>query len=253
MQKCFFRNAVALFIAAFALLKNHTPFKIGDGNFKYLFLRSAFGTTGLFLNFYAVSRLDISDASILNKLSPFFAIIFSVFVLKEVANKYEWLAVCIAFIGAVFVVHPTGGVASIPAFGGMIGGMCAGFAYTFVRLLGKREENSMIIVFFFSAFSTICTLPFFIFNFVPMSLFQWTTMILAGVAAAGGQIFITKAYKYSPAKQISVYDYSIVLFAAIWGFLFLSQIPDYMSVIGYVLIIGTAVIKWYFHDRKIHS
>lgn len=78
-----------------------------------------------------------------------------------------------------------------------------------------------------------------------MSVSQWLCLLMTGVAAAGGQVFITKAYSYAPAKEISVYDFSIVLFTALWGFLFLEQIPDYLSVIGYVIIIGSAVVKWY--------
>ena len=67
----------------------------------------------------------------------------------------------------------------------------------------------------------------------------------------------TKAYSYAPAREISVYDFSIVLFTALWGFLFLDQIPDYLSVIGYVVIIGTSVVKWYItierpHRQEIH-
>ena len=59
------------------------------------------------------------------------------------------------------------------------------------------------------------------------------------------------------AREISVYDFSIVLFTALWGFLFLDQIPDYLSVIGYVVIIGTSVVKWYItierpHRQEIH-
>jgi drug/metabolite transporter (DMT)-like permease len=73
---------------------------------------------------------------------------------------------------------------------------------------------------------------------------------MTGVAAAGGQVFITKAYSYAPAKEISVYDFTNVIFAAIWGYLFLQQVPDVLSVIGYVIIIGTAVVKWYFTMKK---
>ena len=78
-----------------------------------------------------------------------------------------------------------------------------------------------------------------------MSAGQWGYLCLTGLAAAGGQICITNAYTKAPAKEISVYDFSIVIFTAILGFLFLGQIPDYLSVIGYVIIIGTAIIKWY--------
>jgi drug/metabolite transporter (DMT)-like permease len=72
---------------------------------------------------------------------------------------------------------------------------------------------------------------------------------MTGVAAAGGQVFITKAYSYAPAKEISVYDFTNVIFAAIWGYLFLHQVPDVLSIIGYVIIIGTAVVKWYFTTK----
>ena len=60
------------------------------------------------------------------------------------------------------------------------------------------------------------------------------------------QIGITSAYACAPAKEISVYDFSIVIFAAIFGFMFLGQIPDLLSVVGYIIIIGTALLKWYY-------
>lgn len=245
MEKCFFRNIVALFIAITAIARSNKSFQIGKGNLKYLLLRAIGGTLGLMCNFYAIDHLALSDASILNKLSPFFAIVFSAIFLKEIANKFEWLSVILAFLGAMLVVKPTFSVDVIPAFIGLFGGCAAGFAYTFVRKLGQRGENGMMIVLFFSAFSTVVTIPFMVMSFEPMTMKQLLFLILTGVAAAGGQVFITKAYSYSPAKEISVYDFSIVIFSAIWGFIFLGQLPDWLSVLGYVIIIGVAVIKWY--------
>lgn len=249
MQKCFFRNAVALIIALIGLMRSgqgRRAFRIGKGNLLYYFLRAIGGTIGMVCNFYAIDHLAISDASILNKLSPFFAIIFSVFVLKEVAKPKEWLAVIIAFIGALFVVKPSFQLEVIPALIAMLGGCGAGFAYTYLRKLGMNGENGLMIVLFFSGFSTCVTLPFLIFDYHPMTGMQWLYLVCTGAAAAGGQIFITKAYKYAPAKEISVYDFSNVVFSALWGFLFLSQIPDVLSIIGYIIIIGTAVVKWYY-------
>ena len=250
MQKCFFRNFFAFIVAVISLWRSKTPFKIGKGNLKYLLIRSLSGGLGMVCNFYAIDNMNISDASILNKLSPFFAIILSIWVLKEKANKYEWAAVILAFIGAMFVVKPTFDVEVIPAAAGLLGGLGAGLAYTFVRKLGMRGEKSMIIVAFFSAFTSLLLLPNLILNFVPMTAYQWLILCLTGIAAAGGQIFITLAYSKAPAKEISVYDFSIVIFAAIFGFIFLEQIPDIYSVIGYVIIIGTAIAKWYLTVKK---
>lgn len=250
MQKVFFRNFFAMLIAVGALLKSHTPFRIGKGNTKYLVIRSVSGGLGMVCNFYAIDRLNISDASMLNKLSPFFAIIFSIYVLKEKAYKYEWLAVFVAFSGALLVVKPSFSMEVIPAVAGVLGGLGAGLAYAFVRKLGMRGENSMIVVAFFSGFTTLMLLPNLIFNFTPMTGEQWFFLCLTGLAAAGGQICITKAYTFAPAKEISVYDFSIVIFAAILGALFLGQKPDLLSVIGYVIIIGAALAKWYVTVKR---
>ncbi|MGN0494601.1 MAG: DMT family transporter [Lachnospiraceae bacterium] len=246
MQKCFFRNFFALVVAVVSLVRSKTPFVIGKGNLKYLVIRSLAGCLGMICNFYAIDHMAISDASMLNKLSPFFAIIFSVFVLGEVANRFEWFSVIVAFIGALFVVKPSFSFDVLPAVAGVTGGLGAGLAYTYVRKLGMRGEKSMIIVAFFSGFTTLMLLPNLIINYEPMNKMQWLCLCVTGIAAAGGQIFITKAYSYAAAKEISVYDFSIVIFAAVFGFLFLNQIPDILSVIGYVIIIGIAIVKWYF-------
>lgn len=254
MQKAFFRNAVAAVAALLLLARSEEGFKIKKSSWRDLFLRSFFGTMGLICNFYAVDRLAIADANILNKLSPFFAIIMSYFILKEKANKTEWLCVVVAFIGALFVVKPSMDMQFVNAMIGMLGGFGAGVAYTFVRKLGKAGERGPVIVMCFSVFSCIVTAPFLIIGAKPMLLYQIVMLLLAGAAATGGQLSITKAYTKAPAKEISVFDYSQVVFAAALGLIFLGQIPDLMSIIGYVIIIGSAVFKWNYnlqHELKL--
>lgn len=248
MQKGFFRNVVAMFAAAVMLLRTEDKFKIKKGSIPSLLMRAICGTIGLICNYYAIDHMNISDANILNKLAPFFAIIMSALILNEYANRFEWSMVIVAFIGALFVVKPTLDMKCIPAVVAAIGGLGAGTAYTFVRKLGKQGERGPVIVMFFSTFSCIITLPFVIFDFHPMTLMQLIYLLIAGICAAAGQFTVTQAYTKAPAKDISVFDYSQVLFAAILGFLFLNQIPDIYSIIGYIIIIGAAIIKWIHRD-----
>jgi drug/metabolite transporter (DMT)-like permease len=250
MEKAFFRNAVAVLVAAFMLARTKEGFHVQKGSWPDLLMRSFFGTVGLICNFYAVDHMNIADANILNKLSPFFAILMSYFILKEKANKVEWACVVVAFIGAVFVVKPAFNMQFVNAMIGVIGGLGAGIAYTFVRKLGKKGERGPMIVMVFSAFSCLCTLPFLIAEFQPMKTEQLLCLLLAGVSATGGQIFITKAYTKAPAKEISVFDYTQVLFAALLGFVFFGQIPDWMSLVGYLIIIGSAIFKWNYLRKE---
>ena len=250
-QKAFFRNLIACLISSVGILKNVSVLKTARGNVGGILYRSFFGLLGVILNFYAISELSsISDASLLNKLSPFFAMIFSIIILKEKAKKAEWFIVLLAFVGAVFVIKPSLSPEVIPALAGALGGMCAGLAYTFVRKVTTNGTDGLVVVFAFSFLSTIALLPLAILEFKPMSGMQLFYLIMAGGSAAVGQYCITFAYKFAPAKEISVFDYTQVIFAAILGYFILGQTIDVYSVIGYIIIISAAVIRWRYNMKK---
>ena len=82
-------------------------------------------------------------------------------------------------------------------------------------------------------------------NFKPMSAMQWLILILAGLSAALGQFSITTAYRFAPAKKLSVFDYTQVIFATIWGLIFFHEMPTFFSIIGYAIIIGVAFVRWH--------
>lgn len=250
MQKAFFRNAVAALAAVIMLMRTEEKFHIHEGCAHDLFMRSLCGTLGLICNFYAIDKMPISDANMLNKLSPFFAIIMSTFLLKERASKTEWGFVVAAFTGSLLVIKPSFSAEFVYALIGMLGGLGAGIAYTYVRRLGIRGERGPVIVMCFSLFSCLVSLPFVILNYRPMTMDQLLCLLLAGVCATGGQFSITAAYTFAPAKEISVFDYSQVVFAALLGYLFLGQLADSLSYLGYLVIIGTAVAKWIYTMKK---
>lgn len=249
MQKVFFRNAIASGVTFFILLFSKQKFRIaGKGCIPWLLARAAVGFLGVILNFYAIDRLaSISDASILNKLSPFFAVFFSVFLLKEKPKIPEIIFLLIAFAGAMCVVNPRFDLSVLPACAGFLSGACAGFAYVCVRVLGVKGERGIMTVFFFSAFSTLFSLPFMLIWYRPMTAWQTCSLLLSGVSATLGQFFITAAYRQAPAKEIAVFDYAQVLFAALLGYFFLDQLPSALSVAGYVVIIFAAVGRWLYN------
>lgn len=249
-QKAFFRNFIALIFITAMMLREKIGFLPKKSNIPALLGRSLFGTLGLLCNFYALGQLNLSDANMLNKLSPFFAIILSVFLLKEKPHMIQLLGVTVAFIGSVLIIKPSfDNPRVIPAIAGVLGGMGAGAAYTFVRKLGENGENSKRIVFYFSAFSCLFCVPFMIAEYEPMTAVQTLFLVLAGTFACVGQLGITKAYLCAPAKEISVYDYTQVVFAAILGFFVFGDLPDLLSVGGYILICGAGIAMFFYNRR----
>lgn len=254
IQKSFFRNLVAMIFAVIVLLRSNESFRWKPGNFKYLVLRSATGTIGVLGNFYAVDHLVMADATMLNKMSPFFGVLFSALFLKEKCKPTQIFAVLGAFIGSLFIIKPSfANTDFLASMVGFLGGVGAGAAYTTVRYLGLRKERGPLIVFFFSAFSCIVVLPFIIFDYHPMTTTQLLMLLAAGLCAAGGQFAVTAAYRCAPAREISIYDYSQILFGAITGYLLFNQIPDKFSVLGYIIIFSMAVLMFIYNNRQYKS
>ena len=115
MEKAMFRNTVAALIAFFLMRRDGASFFVEKDNRFPLFLRCLFGTTGLVCNFWAIGYLKLGDASILQKMAPFFAIVMSIFILKEKPSIVAIVSVLVALLGAAFVVKPGQGVLGLPA------------------------------------------------------------------------------------------------------------------------------------------
>lgn len=249
-QKTFFRNIVSLVIAFLLILKHKESYFGKKDSQKLLILRSTLGTLGIVLNFYAIDKLaTISDANILNKLSPFFVVIFSALFLKEKINIKQIVALTIAFIGVLFIVKPTFNFTIIPALAGVLGGICAAGAYTTLRRLGEKEKH-YTIVFYFSLFSSIVVAPFVIVTYTHMEWIQLIYLLLAGVFASVGQFGITLAYKYAPAKEISIFDYSNIIFSAIISITVFGAIPDKYSILGYCIIFAASLYTFLNEKNK---
>ncbi len=248
VQKTFFRNFISMMISL-ALVVYYKEKLFGRReNQTLLLLRSTFGLMGVLINFYVIDRLVLSDAEILNKLSPFFTIILCAIFLKEHIKKFQFISIMIAFIGAVFIIKPSASSDALFALVGVLGALCAASAYTILRVLGDREKF-FTVVFYFSTFSTIALLPFFIYQYEAMSTKQIFTLILAGICASLGQFGITIAYSFAPAREISIFIYSSILFTALLSIFIFEEIPDPLSIMGY-FIIFSASYYMFMKNRK---
>lgn len=250
-QKAFFRNLVSCLIALVFIIKNKQSFFGKRENQKLLILRSTFGTLGIILNYYTIDKLVISDANMLNKLSPFFVIIFSSIFLNEKIKTRQIIAIIIAFLGSLFIIKPTFNLEIIPALTGILGAIAAASAYTCLRYLGGKEKPDTI-VFYFSFFSTVAILPFMIFTYKIMSVVQLIYLIFAGIFASLGQFGITLAYKYAPAREISIFDYSNIIFSAIISLVFFGALPDYLSFVGYIIIFLASFYIFLYNKKNIN-
>ena len=246
-QKSFFRNAIALVIAAAVFFRGRGAERSLPADAKswgMLLGRSVFGLVGIFANFYALSRIPIGEAMTLNKTAPFFTVFFSWLLMGEKASRRQMLYLVLAFTGALLVMKPGfRGEATFASVCALTGGLGAGLAYVCVHALGRRKVDGAFIVLFFSAFSCLGSLPFVVFGYSPMTPAQVAILLGAGAGAAIGQFGVTAAYRYAEPRSIALYDYTNVVFTAMLGFAFFSQVPDFASVAGFLVILLAAALS----------
>lgn len=243
IEKVFFRNLITFILMLVIILKEkENPFKQGLAT-KLLIFRSLAGLLGVVLYFYAITNMTLADSTMLNKLSPFFVILFAGFFLKEGFNARKVTLVIIAFIGALLIIKPQFDLSIIPALAGFLSAVFAGIAYTIVRSLKDKASSSMI-VFYFSSISVLGTLPLMIPSFVMPDSLTLLLLIGIGIFAGLGQISLTKAYHLAPASEISIYNYTSILFATIIGVIIGDSFPDMYSLLGGSLIVLTAFYNY---------
>ena len=239
-QKTFLTNVVATLIVCFIIASKKGSF-FGKSR-KYLLVRGVAGTLSILTNYYALDKMFLSDATILTKLAPFFTIIFSYLLINEKITKKQFTLLIVAFAGSLFVIKPQFSTAIIPSLIGVASAAFAGIAYTMIRVIGNKEDFWTIILSF-TSIATIVMLPSMFMNTDNLTLQNILLLVGAGIAFTLGQVALTIAYKNAPASEISMYDYIGLIIAAIYGFIFFKEIPDFLSFTGYIIIVGSSLLN----------
>lgn len=249
MQQVFVRNFVTLLIGAFLVMKHHEPLLGHKKNFLALLGRSVCGYIGVAGYFYATSNMNVADASLLHRSSPFFVIIFSAIFLKNRLKYVHIAALALAVAGSVLVINPAFNSNLFPFIIGVISAMGAGAAYVFINYLKGKESNATII-FVFSLVSCVLSAVTGGKDFVMPQGAGWLILLSIGVCAAIGQITLTQAYKMTDPGEVSIINYLGIAFSAIFGICFLNEAVRLHSLLGMICIFAAALLIYFKKDSK---
>lgn len=247
-EQTFFRNLVSFFIAAYMVRKEGHPLlqEIRRGGFA-LFCRSFFGFLGILLFFYATAHGRQADVAMLNRSSPVFVTLFAALFLKEKLTFPKVASTALCLLGAYIAMQPSFDSNPLPLASALLGAVVAGIAYTLVSYCKSRVHPS-VIIFHFSLFSTICAGLLMLKNFVLPSPKTLLMLLMIGVFAAAGQFFLTYSYRKAPASEVSIYQFSGVVFTALISYLVLKETLSFSSVLGGFIIL--CAIFWIFQHQK---
>lgn len=245
-----FRNFL-LSIFSIVMLKKHGESLVPVKEHRVaLFFRGFLGLFGAVMYFYATKNLPTANAAILQKSSPFFVMIFAAIFLNEKLTKFHVLSLLIAFAGAYFVTNPSGNYNLIPALSGIFSAVFAAGAYTIIGKLGK-SENPYRIMLAFGAVTCICLLVPLIMTYKRPLPIDWLWLLMIGIFGGLGQYLLTIAYLYAPAGEVSIYNYTSVIFSAILGFIIFGDKIIPIEFFGIGLILLSALILFLYNQKNL--
>ncbi len=242
--KVFFRNAIVLVIIVLSMPVAQWGILVGNrGNRLALSARGISGTLGVLGYFIGIQYLPLANASILNRLNPFFVAGFAALFLGQKLKTAQVVSLLLAFAGAVLVVGPGSGFPLLPTAAALSSALFAGLAYTIIRYIGEREDPRTIMAYF-AFMSLLSTLPLIILWGAEIRLVELPYLLGIGVFAASGQGLLTLAYRGGHAATVSAFGYSNAVFAGILGFLLYAEKGSPAFYIGAAIILFSLLILY---------
>ncbi len=250
VEVTFWRNAIGLVVIA--LFSLNKPIQNRGGKPLTLIFRGVIGTVALLTFFYTISATTLSNAIIYAKTEPIFTALLAFFLLREKLQSGAIFAIFIGFIGVAMLSGMNLGYLHIM---GVLTGFLSALAYISVRSLKAYYDERSVVLSFMISGVIIPVLLMFSANYVTSDFFafalspfilpsgnDWFWIVLMGVAAAFGQIYMTRAYFFAKAGIVSTVSYSVVLFATLFGVLLGDMLPTAMVIGGGFLIIMSGAI-----------
>jgi drug/metabolite transporter (DMT)-like permease len=204
-------------------------------------LRSAAGLSAMYCYFYALAHMKLAEAVLLSYTSPLIIPIIALLWLREPVPRTIRSAVCIGFVGVIFILKPGFGIFQPVALIALVAALFASLAMVTIRRMSDSEPPGRI-VFYFSLLSTLI-------SSIPL-VWAWETpqgstlviLVLVGIVAMTGQFFLTKGYSLAPAAQVGPFIYGTVVFAAIFGWIFWDESLDLFTWVGATLVCIAGIV-----------
>ncbi len=255
----FFRNLIGVVFIFYSIYKK--PLVQTGGKMGLLVFRGVIGTIALYTFFYSVTKIGLAEAITYQQSYPVFIAVFSIFIAGEALVKNEWLAVLLGFGGICFIFFPQISLGNGDVRNhliGLVNAVLTALAYMSIRGLSTFYDNRSIVLSFMlsgilmplismglGAYYEFPRLDFLVAAYVQPSGVDWIWIIVLGIAALIGQLYLTKAFGYGKAGAISAVGFSNILFSIFFGVLLGDAFPGNWALLGIFLVIAAGILISY--------
>jgi drug/metabolite transporter (DMT)-like permease len=249
IEIAFYRNAIGsvpFLFMVFAL--GRREILVLRSQLRLVGLRAVIGTVSLTVTFMAYSMMPLADVTALLFTSSLFIPILGVFFLRESVGKYRWAAVAMGFAGVAIMAQPSGNVYLL----GVAVTLCAAFMHAILqiilRYLGRYESPETVSLYFFiiGTFITAVAMPFVA---VTPTTDEIPLLLGVGLSGSAAQWLLSTALKNAPATIVSVFNYSGIIWATLFGWMIWNEFPLPTVMAGAAVVIASNILMIWRESR----
>jgi drug/metabolite transporter (DMT)-like permease len=253
-------SAVLVFFQSAISLGLMLPWVLADGvqglkttRLPLHIVRALAGLLSQALFFIAVKQMSLVDAVLLVNAAPLFIPLVVLVWLRTPIAPMVWAALLVGFAGVLLILQPSPALLANPAaLLATAAALFSAIALVSVNRLSSTERPDVILAWYF-LISTLVATPFALFGWVTPAGSDWWFLIGVGVFMALAQLFIILAYQYATAQQIAPFNYSVVVFSGLIGWLVWHHVPDLLALFGIVLVCAGGILSIMFAGRHGHG
>jgi drug/metabolite transporter (DMT)-like permease len=239
-------NAPIVFFRHFIMLVFLLPWLGREGrhaldtdDFRGHLVRGLAGVSAVACYFFAIARLRLADAVLLNQSMPLFIPLVERVWLGERVPRRLWGVLALGFAGLLLILRPGTGVFEPAALVGLASAVFASVSQVGIRRLTRTEPVARI-VFYFGLVASAVALPPAAWWWKNPSAGTWAVLLLMGVFATVGQFTLTRAYLHAPAASVGPFLYAGPVFAGLLDWILWSRLPDALFVVGATVVVLSA-------------
>ena len=219
--------------------------------------RGLLGIASMFLNFAALARLPLMDATAISFAAPLITVMLAALILNEHVHAYRWWAVGLGFVGVIVMLWPYLDIWSMFYVGspartiGAVCAMVACFTNAGTVIQTRRltdSESTSAIVFYFSltcGLAGLVTLPF---GWVMPTHIELLGLVLIGVLGGLSHLLLTESYRHAPASVVAPFDYTAMIWAFLLGYVVFGELPSAFVFVGAAIVVACGLfVIWREH------
>ncbi|WP_083099810.1 DMT family transporter [Pseudophaeobacter leonis] len=213
------------------------------------FLRSILLMRATAFFFTGLSLIPLTDAAALMSTNPVLITLGAAIFLGESLGIRRVAGIAVALVGATIIMRPGSDVFSLSALFPLAAAVC----YSGYALLTRRvgaDEDVWTSLFYTGLVGTVLLSLAVPFRWQSPDLAGFALMIAIALAGTIGQLALIKAFSQGEAGMLAPYSYTGLAFAAFWGFVFFSEVPDLWTVLGSCVIAGAGLYVWHRENYK---